>query len=135
MRRETGQAAVEVVAFIPVIVVVVAAIVQMLAAGSARERAAAAAEAGAVALLQEADPQEAVERALGPARDRADFVIDRHHVRVTVRPRAFAPPLADLLAATSEADAGEQGDSARRTVVRGGDGESARPRDEREDAP
>jgi hypothetical protein len=130
VRRESGQASVEVVACIPVIVVVVAAVVQVLAAGSARERAGAAAEAGAVALLQEADPKEAVERALGHALDRSEFVIDGHHVRVTVRPRAFAPALADLLAATSEADAGEQGDAARRTVVRGGDGESARPRED-----
>ena len=62
------------------IVVVVAAVVQVLAAGAAHERAAAAAEAGAVALLQNADPKEAVERALGRAVDRAEFVIDRHHV-------------------------------------------------------
>jgi hypothetical protein len=127
MRRAAGQASVEVVALIPVIVVVAAAVAQVLAAGSARERAGAAAEAGAVALLQDADPKEAVERALGHALDRAEFVVDHHHVRVTVRPRAFAAPLADLLAATAEADAGEQAASARRTVVRGGDGESARP--------
>ncbi len=127
MKRAAGQASIEVVALIPMLVVVVAAVVQVLAAGSARERAGAAAAAGAVALLQDADPREAIERALGPAAERADFVIDAHHVRVTVRPRAFAPPFADLLAATAEADAGEEGDSARRTVVRGGDGESARP--------
>jgi hypothetical protein len=127
MRRAAGQASIEVVALVPVIIVVVAAVVQVLAAGSARERAGAAAEAGAVALLQDADPRAAVERALGAAGERADFVIDGHRVRVTVRPRAFAPPLGDLLAATAEADAGEHADSARRTVVRGGDGESARP--------
>ncbi len=127
MIGDRGQASIETVALVPVVVTAVAAVVQVLAAGSARERAAAAAEAGAVAMLQSADPQEAVERALGDAADRAEFTIEGHRVRVTVRPRAFAPPLADLLAATSEADAGEEADAARRTVVRGGDGDSARP--------
>ncbi|MEA2125075.1 MAG: hypothetical protein QOI80_1857 [Solirubrobacteraceae bacterium] len=115
------------VAFLPVVAIAVAAVVQVLAAGSAHERASAAAEAGAVALLQDADPQAAVERALGPATRRATFVIDGHHVRVTVRPRALAPPLGELLASTAQADAGEEGDAARRTVVRGGDGEGSRP--------
>jgi hypothetical protein len=127
MKHERGQAAIELVAFLPVVVIVVAAVVQVLAAGSAREHAAEAAEAGAVALLQGADPKEAVERALGAAAERSAFVIDGHHVRVSVRPRAFAPPLAELLAATSEADAGTEGDAARRTVVRGGDGQASRP--------
>jgi hypothetical protein len=127
MRRDSGQASVEVVALIPVLLVVVAAVAQVLAAGSARERAGAAAEAGAVALLQDSDPKPAIERALGHALDRSEFVVDKHHVRVTVRPRAFAPPLADLLAATAEADAGPEADAAPRTVVRGGDGESGRP--------
>jgi hypothetical protein len=129
MRRANGQATLELVAFIPVVVIAIAAVVQVLAAGSAHERASAAAEAGAMALLQDADPKAAVEAALGGAAERSSFVIDGHHVRVTVRPRTFAPPLADLLAATSEADAGEEGDAARRTVVRGGDGESGRPRE------
>lgn len=128
MRPQRGQASLEVVLFIPLLVVVVAAIVQVLAAGSARTDADAAAEAGAVALLQDADPRQAMERALGDAAGRADLVIDDHRVRVTVRPRAFAPLLADLLAATAQADAGEEGSPARRIVVRGGDGESARPK-------
>jgi hypothetical protein len=129
MRRCRGQATVEAVFLLPAVVVVVAAVVQVLAAGTARERASAAAEAGAVALLQDADPKAAVERALGAATKRATFVIDGHHVRVTVRPKAFAPPLGELLSATSEADAGEEADSAGRTVVRGGDGEGSRPKE------
>ena len=129
MRPARGQAAVEAVLLIPLVVVVVAAVAQVLAAGTAHERAAAAAEAGAVALLQDADPKDAVERALGAAAGRTTFVIDGHHVRVTVRPRAFAPALGDLLAATAEADAGEQADAAARTVVRGGDGEGSRPKE------
>lgn len=131
MTEQRGQASLEVVLLIPLLVVVVAAVAQVLAAGSAREDAAAAAEAGAVALLQDADPKEAVEHALGDAAERSDFVVDGHHVRVTVRPRAFAAPLADLLAATAHADAGEEGDAARRIVVRGGDGEGSRPRERR----
>jgi hypothetical protein len=126
---QSGQAAVEAVLLMPLLVLVVAGAVQVLAAGSAREDANAAAEAGAVAMLQDADPRQAVHDALGDAAGRADFVIDGHHVRVTVRPRAFAEPLAQLLAATAEADAGEEGDAARRIVVRGGDGESSRPGD------
>jgi hypothetical protein len=128
MRRCGGQASIEAVLLVPLVVVVVAAVAQVLAAGSAHERAAAAAEAGAVALLQDADPKAAVERALGPAAKRTTFVIDGHRVRVTVRPRAFAAGIGELLAATVVADAGEQADSAERTVVRGGDGEGSRPR-------
>lgn len=126
-RRQAGQATVELVALVPVVVVVVAAVVQVLAAGRAQERAQAAAEAGAVAMLEAADPGDAVERALGAARPRATYVIDGRTVRVTVRPRAFAAPLADVLAATARADAGEQAEPLARTVVRGGDGEGSRP--------
>ncbi len=122
-----GQATVEFVALIPILVLVVAAVVQVLAAGSAHERAAAAAEAGAVAMLEDADPKAAIEDALGAASERATFVIDGRRVRVRVEPRAFAPPLADALASTEEADAGEEADAVARTLVRGGDGESSRP--------
>ena len=78
-------------------------------------------------MLQDRDPREAVEAALGGSVDRADFEIDGRHVRVTVRPRAFAKPVGELLAATSRADAGAEAAPAARTVVRGGDGKSARP--------
>jgi len=128
-RAERGQASIELVALLPVVVIVVAAVVQVLAAGTARERASAAAEAGAVAMLQDADPRAAIEAALGGSVDRSDFEIEGRHVRVTVRPRAFVRPLGELLAATSRADAGDQPDPVAPTVVRGGDGESARPRD------
>ncbi len=128
-RRSAGQATVELVALMPFVVLAVAAAVQVLAAGTADERASAAAEAGAVALLQNRDPKAAVQDALGEAKDRATFTISGHRVHVTVRPRAFTRGLAELLAATSAADAGEQAASAARTVVRGGDGDSARPQD------
>ncbi len=125
--RDRGQASVEVIALLPVLVLVVAAAVQVLAAGRAHERAGAAAEAGAVAMLQDADPKAAIEDALGPAIERSTFVIDGRHVRVKVAPRAFAPPLAAALAATEEADAGAEAAPVARTVVRGGDGEDSRP--------
>ena len=106
MRRSSGQATIEIVAFIPLVVLVVAAVVQFLAAGDARERAAAAAQAGAVALLEDGDPEAAVQDALGDAADRSTIIIDGHRVKVTVRPRAFAPPVAGWLEATASADAG-----------------------------
>jgi hypothetical protein len=127
VNRQRGQASVELVALLPAIVIVVAAVVQVLAAGTARERAAAAAEAGAVALLQDADPRAAVEDALGGAVERADFEIEGRRVRVTVRPRSLAHPLGELLAATSMADAGPEVEPVSPTVVRGGDGESGKP--------
>jgi hypothetical protein len=125
-----GQASLELVLFIPLVVMVVMAVVQVLAAGAARETAASAAEAGALAMLQDADPAEAVKAALGGAADRAVVTLDGHEVRVTVRPRAFAAPIADLLAATSTADAGPRATAVSRTVIRGGDGESAHPVDD-----
>lgn len=125
----TGQASVELVALLPLLVLAVAAAVQVLAAGTARERASAAAEAGAVALLQDADAKAAVEAALGGAAHRSTFAISGHHVRVSVRPRAFAAPLSELLEVTSTADAGEQAPAASATVVRGGDGAGSGPRE------
>ena len=117
----------ELVALLPLLAFVVAAVVQVLAAGTAHERAASAAEAGAVAMLQDGDPKSAIEDALGPALERATYVIDGRRVRVKVEPRAVAAPLAAALAATEEADAGEEADAMQRTVVRGGDGEDSRP--------
>lgn len=125
--RQVGQASVELVALIPCVVLAVAAAVQVLAAGTAHERASAAAEAGAVALLQDADPKAAVEAALGGALHRATFTISGRRVRVTVRPKAFAAPVAQVLASTSTADAGEEGTPVAATIVRGGDGDASRP--------
>lgn len=127
--RQRGQASVETVACIPLVVFAVAAVVQFLSAGTAREKAAAAAQAGVVAILQDGDPEAAVRDALGHAVDRSTVTIDGQRVRVTVEPRAFVPPLGDLLAATSSADAGAHAPSVSRTVIRGGDGESSRPQD------
>lgn len=124
---QAGQASVELVALIPFVVLAVAAAVQVLAAGTAHERASAAAQAGAVALLQDADPKVAVEAALGGALRRSTFTISGRRVRVTVRPKAFAAPVAEVLASTSMADAGEEGRPVAATIVRGGDGDRSRP--------
>jgi hypothetical protein len=131
---ERGQATVELVAALPVLVAVVLAVVQVLAAGAASESAAAAAEAGAAAIIQDADPRAAARHALGPSTTtRATIAVRDRHVTVSVRPRAVAGPIAELLTATERADAGP-GPAVPRstTVVRGGDGEASRPSDDEE---
>jgi len=106
---ERGQATVELVALLPVLVVVVAAIAQLLAAGAARELAGHAAQAGAMALLQGGDPEDAAREAV-PGWSRARLVVRVQGRRVSVRlsPPAPTRALADLLATTRRADAGPQ---------------------------
>lgn len=102
-----GQASVELVALAPFVVVAVLAAAQLLAAGAARELAGHAAEAGAVALLQDADPGQAAREAIpGWSRGRLHVRVDARRVRVRLRPRTFMPGLATLLETTGEADAG-----------------------------
>lgn len=102
-----GQASVELVALAPFVVVAVLAAAQLLAAGAARELADHAAEAGAVALLQDADPRRAAREAVpGWSRGRLHVRVDARRVRVRLRPRTFLPGLATLLETTGEADAG-----------------------------
>ena len=106
-RGSAGQATVELVAMLPLALLVALAIAQLLAAGSARELAGNAAEAGAVALLQGADPVAAARAALpGWSRDRAAVRVSARRVEIRLRPRAVVPLLADRLAATAAADAG-----------------------------
>jgi hypothetical protein len=107
VRAPRGQATVELVALLPLAVLIALAIGQLLAAGAARELAGNAAVAGAVAMLQGADPAAAARDALpGWSRERAAVHVDGRHVEVRVRPRALIPGLADRLAATGAADAG-----------------------------
>jgi Flp pilus assembly protein TadG len=106
-RSESGQATVEVVALVPLVVLAVLAVTALLAAGQARELAGHAAAAGAMAILQGADPERAA-RAAAPSwpRDRMDVRVRGRRVRVRVRPRApFALPTR-VLEATAVADAG-----------------------------
>ena len=105
---ERGQATVEVLGILPVVLVVAWAACQALAAGAARELADHAAEAGAVALLQDADPRDAARGALpGWARDRLAVHVAGADVHVRLRPPAIVPGLGSLLDARAHADAGE----------------------------
>lgn len=125
---QRGQAAVEIVAALPLLALVVAAAVSVLGAGAAREAAASAAQAGAMALLQDGDPRAAARRALRGAEGRSRVVVHGRRVRVTVRPRALAPALGRWLAATSAADAGPGAPAAPAAPSgrRGGDGDGSR---------
>ena len=106
---ERGQAAVELVALLPLLVTVALAAGHGLAAGAAYEVAGHAAEAAAIALLRGGDP-EAAARASVPAwsRKRLDVRVRDRTVSVRVEPLAAVPALADLLAATATADLGPE---------------------------
>jgi hypothetical protein len=102
-----GQATVELVAILPLALLIALTIAQLLAAGSARELAGNAAEAGAAALLQGTDPEEAARAALpGWSRGRATVRVNDHRVDVHLRPRTVIPLLANRLEAHATADAG-----------------------------
>ena len=106
-RRQRGQATVELVALLPLLLAVACAAAQVLLAGAAGEFAGHAAEAGAVALLQGADPEAAARDAVpGWSRGRVEVDVSGDAVRVAVRPAPLVPPLADLLTAHAAADAG-----------------------------
>jgi hypothetical protein len=95
-----GQASVELLGILPLAL-------QLLAAGSARELACNAAEAGAVALLQGADPAEAARNALpGWSRERAMVHVSHRRVEIRLRPRTVIPIVANHLEAHATADAG-----------------------------
>ena len=105
---ERGQATIEVLGVLPIVFVVAWAACQALAAGAARELADHAAEAGAVALLQDADPRDAARGALPAwARDRLDVHVAGTEVHVRLHPPAMVPGLGALLDARAEAHAGE----------------------------
>ncbi len=107
LRRDCGQASIELVAVAPLLLAVVLAVAQLLAAGAAHELADHAAEAGAIALLQRTDPAAAARDALpGWSRGRVDVRVQGRRVRVRIRPRSFLPKLAELLEATGVAHAG-----------------------------
>jgi len=104
---ESGQASIELVVLAPLLAAVVLAAAQLLAAGAAGELADHAAEAGAVAMLQNADPAQAARDAVpGWSRSRMTVRIEGRIVRVRMRPPSPIPGLADLLESRREADAG-----------------------------
>jgi hypothetical protein len=102
-----GQATVELAVLAPLLVAVALAVAQLLAAGAASVLADHAAEAGAVALLQGADPVAAARAALpGWSRKRVVVRVTGRHVRVRVRPPAPVAALGRMLESSREADAG-----------------------------
>jgi hypothetical protein len=105
--RERGQAAVEVVAMLPLLFLIALAACQVLVAGLAREAAHHAAQAGAMALLQGGDAA-AEARAAAPdwSRRRLSISVSGRIVRVSVVPPALVPGTGRLLAATNSASAG-----------------------------
>jgi len=103
-----GQAAVELVALLPLVVAVALAVLQALAAGLASELAAHAAHDAAVAVAEGRDGAAAARAALpGWTRARVAVAVRGSRVRVRVTPPVLLPGLAQRLAATATADAGE----------------------------
>lgn len=108
-RGTSGQATIELVALLPLLAAVAVGVLQLLAAGAAEEVADGAAEAGAVALLQDRDPRDAVRESLpGWSRDRSEVSVQGRRIRVEVRPRGPVSALSRRLIATATADAGPE---------------------------
>jgi hypothetical protein len=104
--RSLGQSTVEVVGMLPVLAIVAFAALQILAAGLAAELADHAAEAGAVAILEGTDPQDAAKHAIpGWSGAHVDVAVHGKTVRVRVRPPAVVRSVGNLLASTAEAKA------------------------------
>jgi len=103
----TGQAAVELVALLPLLVAVALAIFQALAAGVASELAGHAAQSGAVALAEGRDGVAAARASLpGWARSRVRVEVHDTRVHVHVAPPSLLPGLGERLTASATADAG-----------------------------
>jgi hypothetical protein len=102
-----GQAAVEVVALLPLVAAVALAVLQALAGGLAQELAAHAAQSGAVAIAQGRDGAAAARSALpGWTRQRVRIEVRGSRVRVRVTPPLLLPGVGERLAASATADAG-----------------------------
>jgi hypothetical protein len=108
-RCQRGQASTELIALLPLVFLIGLAIMALLAARSAAGEAGAAAQAGAMALIQNADAEAAARAALPPsARGRATIHVHDRRVTVTVRPKTKPAFLAGTLASTAAADAGPE---------------------------
>jgi hypothetical protein len=106
--RDRGQATIELLGALPIVLAVCLALVQALAAGVARELADHAAEAGAVALLQDADPGAAARAALpGWAHTRVAVTVSGTDVTVRLHPPTIVPGVGALFDARARASAGE----------------------------
>jgi hypothetical protein len=106
-RGERGQSSVELLALLPLTLIIGLAVLSLLAARAANGQATAAAQAGAMALIQDADPAAAARAALPPAaRRRATIRVRGRVVAVTVRPATRLTFMTRMLARTSTAHAG-----------------------------
>jgi len=108
LRARGGQAAIELVALLPLVVAVALAILQALAAGIAVELAGHAAHTGAVALAEGRDGAAAARAALpGWARSRVRVEVSHSRVHVEVAPPSLLPGVGERLVAHATADAGD----------------------------
>ena len=113
MRRERGQASVELVALLPLVATMGLAVGHLLAAEASRELAGHAAHAAAIAVGRGADPRDAAREALPEwSHRRIDVDVRGREVRVRLEPPAIAASLADALVTTVRADAGPAADAA-----------------------
>lgn len=107
LRRDRGQASVELVALLPLLAGIALAVMQLLAAGAAAELAEHAAGAGAVAMLEGGDPTAAARDAVpGWARGAMAVRVRSRTIRVRVRPLSPLRGVGEALAHTAEAHAG-----------------------------
>jgi hypothetical protein len=103
---ERGQAAIEMLAALPVLLLSALVCLQLLVAGYALTLVDGAAEAGALAVASGGPAEEAAREALpGWARDRVEVSSDDGTVSVRVRPPTVVPGLAGLLTVSSDAHA------------------------------
>jgi Flp pilus assembly protein TadG len=108
LRHERGQAALELLAVLPLVLAVAMAAAQLLAVGYASVLAGNAAEAAALAVAGGGDPRAAARQALpGWSRAHARVSVRGGEVRVNLRPPTLLRPLAGELevAATASVEA------------------------------
>jgi hypothetical protein len=104
MRREDGQAALELLGALPALLLVGLAVAQVLAVGYAAVLAGNAAEAGALALAARADAEASVRRSLpGWTRAGASVRVAGGRVTVRLRPPSLMRTLARKLEVASTA--------------------------------
>jgi Flp pilus assembly protein TadG len=104
MSRERGQAAVELLAVLPLLVALALAALELLAVGYASVLAGNAAEAGALALAAGADARAGAREALpGWSRARAAVTAADGRVEVRLRPPSAVGALADRLEVSASA--------------------------------
>lgn len=103
-----GQATIELLGVLPLAIAIVLAVFQLLAARAAHELAGNAAGAGAAAVLQGLDPEDAARDAVpGWSRSRVSVEVRGDEVHVRLRPVAVVPGAADVLVADARARVGE----------------------------